>query len=113
MVHFLADSDTNNYISTMLRTSHKLILWNIWKYKGISARYIFGLSVGMASSILLLLWVNYHRQFDKFHEDSDHVYRVIQHIKFEDITIIVAFITISFQGNKVDSAYPAMSLRND
>jgi len=70
----------------MFRTSLKLILRNIWKYKGISAINIIGLSIGMASSILLLLWVNYHLSFDKFHKDSDQVYRVIQHIKFEDLT---------------------------
>ena len=83
---FLEHTSYRNYIYIMLRTSLKLILRNIWKYKGISAINIFGLSVGMASSILLLLWVNYHRNFDKFHDQSDHVHRVIQHIKFEDIT---------------------------
>jgi putative ABC transport system permease protein len=70
----------------MLRISVKLILRNIWKYKGISFINIFGLSIGMASSILLLLWVNYHLGFDKFNENSDSVHRVIQHIKFEDLT---------------------------
>lgn len=70
----------------MLRISIKLILRNIWKYKGTSAINIFGLSMGMASSILLLLWVNYHRGFDQFQEHSDRVFRVIQHIKFEDWT---------------------------
>ncbi len=70
----------------MLIISLKLIFRNIWKYKGISAINIFGLSVGMASSILLLLWVNYHLGFDTFHENSGNVYRVIQHIKFEDLT---------------------------
>jgi len=68
----------------MLAVSLRLILRNIWKYKGISIINIFGLSVGMACSILLLLWVNYHHQFDRFQTQS--VYRVIQHIKFEDMT---------------------------
>lgn len=70
----------------MLAVSLRLILRNIWKYKGVSIINIFGLSVGMACSILLLLWVNYHHQFDRFQTQSDHVYRVIQHIKFEDMT---------------------------
>jgi len=74
------------YIYTMLPVTLKLILRNIWKYKGISTINIFGLSIGMACSILLLLWVNYHLRFDKFHEDSDQVYRVIQNIEFEDMT---------------------------
>jgi putative ABC transport system permease protein len=70
----------------MLRVTLKLIFRNIWKFKGISIINIFGLSVGMASSILLLMWVNYHNQFDKFQDNSDQVYRVIQHIKFEEMT---------------------------
>jgi len=70
----------------MLAITLKLVFRNIWKYKGISLINIFGLSIGMACSILLLLWVNYHLQFDKFHENSDQVHRVIQHIQFEDLT---------------------------
>ncbi|MCP4313334.1 MAG: FtsX-like permease family protein, partial [Bacteroidetes bacterium] len=83
---FLAFSGKTKYIYTMLPVTLKLIFRNIWKYKGISIINIFGLSVGMASSILLLLWVSYHNQFDKFHDHSDNVYRVIQHIKFEEET---------------------------
>lgn len=70
----------------MFKTNLKLIFRNIWKYKGFSAINILGLSVGMACSILILLWVKYHTSFDKFHENSENVYRVIQHIKFEDYT---------------------------
>lgn len=70
----------------MLPVTLKLILRNIWKYKGISSINIFGLSIGMACSILLLLWVNHHLRFDKFQENSSQVFRIIQHIKFEDVT---------------------------
>ena len=70
----------------MWLVTFKLILRNIWKYKWISSINVFGLSVGMACSILLLLWVSYHLRFDKFQEHSDQVYRVIQRIKFEQMT---------------------------
>ena len=70
----------------MFAVSLKLIIRNIWKYKGVSIINIFGLSLGMACSILLLLWVNYHYQFDKFLDHPDRVCRVIQHIRFEDMT---------------------------
>ncbi len=70
----------------MLPVTLKLIFRNIWKYKGVSTINIFGLSIGMASSILLLLWVNYHLHFDRFQENSDQVYRVTQHIQFEEMT---------------------------
>lgn len=67
----------------MLRINYKLIIRNIWKYKGFSAINILGLSVGMACSILILLWVKHHTSFDKFHENGN-IYRVVQNIKFED-----------------------------
>jgi len=70
----------------MFAINLRLILRNIWKYKGVSIINILGLSLGMACSILLLLWVNYHFQFDKFQDHPDRVFRVIQHIKFEDMT---------------------------
>ena len=68
----------------MFKTNLKLIFRNIWKYKGFSAINILGLSVGMACSIMILLWVNYHASFDKFHKNGDNIFRVIQHMKFED-----------------------------
>lgn len=83
---FLDKLNKTQYIYTMLPVTLKLVFRNILKYKGISTINIFGLSIGMACSILLLLWVNYHLQFDKFHDDSENVYRVIQHIQFEDMT---------------------------
>jgi ABC-type antimicrobial peptide transport system permease subunit len=81
----LAILSKTKYIYIMLPVTLKLIFRNIWKYKGISTINIFGLSIGMACSILLLLWVNYHLRFDKFQENSDQVYRLIQHIKFEEM----------------------------
>ncbi|MBU8893557.1 MAG: ABC transporter permease [Bacteroidales bacterium] len=70
----------------MFRTNLKLIFRNIWKYKGFSSINIIGLSVGMACSIIILLWVKHHTSYDKFHEKADNIFRVIQHIKFEDYT---------------------------
>ncbi len=83
---FLGNIEKTKYIYTMLLVTFKLIFRNIWKYKGISLINILGLAVGMACSILLLLWVNYHLQFDKSNTHSDSVYRVIQHIRFEEMT---------------------------
>ena len=70
----------------MFRTNLKLIFRNIWKYKGFSSINIIGLSVGMACSIIILLWVKHHTGYDKFQEKGDNIFRVIQHIKFEDYT---------------------------
>lgn len=81
---FLGQIEQNKYLYIMFKTNLKLIIRNIWKYKGFSAINILGLSVGMACSILILLWVKHHTSFDKFHEKGNNIFRVIQHIKFED-----------------------------
>ncbi len=67
----------------MFRFNLKIAIRNLWKYKGYSLINIAGLSIGMACSILILLWVRFEFSFDKFHENKQ-VYRVIQHIVFED-----------------------------
>jgi len=66
----------------MFRFNFKIAIRNLWKYKGYSLINIAGLSIGMACSILILLWVQFEFSFDKFHENKQ-VYRVIQHIIFD------------------------------
>lgn len=43
-----------------------------------------GLSVGMACCTLLLLWIQDELSYDRFHENAEDIYRVIQNIKFAD-----------------------------
>jgi hypothetical protein len=40
--------------------------------------------MGMACCILILLWVQDELNFDRFHENADNIYRVIQDINFAD-----------------------------
>jgi ABC-type antimicrobial peptide transport system permease subunit len=37
---------------------------------------ISGLSIGMAASLLIFMWVNNELNFDNYHKDSDHIYRI-------------------------------------
>jgi putative ABC transport system permease protein len=58
----------NNYLKIALR--------NIKRHKGYSFINIFGLAIGMAACILILLWVQDELSYDRFHKNSDHLYRV-------------------------------------
>jgi len=52
------------------------IAWrNLSKNKGFTLINIIGLSVGMAGSILILLWVHHQFTFDRFHSKSDNLYQ--------------------------------------
>ena len=51
---------------------------NLLRYKGYSFINICGLAVGMACCILILLFVQYELSYDRFHENTDQIYRVIR-----------------------------------
>jgi putative ABC transport system permease protein len=60
----------------MLRNYLKTALRNLWKNKGFSAINILGLTIGMASSLLILLWVRNELSYDRFHVHADRIYRI-------------------------------------
>jgi len=63
----------------MLNNYLKITIRNIRKNKGYSFINIFGLAVGMACCILILLWVKDELSFDRFHDNADVIYRVTEH----------------------------------
>ena len=58
----------HNYFKTTFR--------NLKRYKAYSLINIFGLAIGMACCILILMWVQDELSFDKFHENGDNLYRL-------------------------------------
>ncbi|MGB2905488.1 MAG: ABC transporter permease [Candidatus Aminicenantaceae bacterium] len=57
-----------NYLKSALR--------NLFKHKGYSLINIVGLAIGMASCLLILLYVRHELSYDAFHENADQIYRV-------------------------------------
>ncbi|MFC1725996.1 ABC transporter permease [candidate division KSB1 bacterium] len=55
----------------------KIAFRNIRKQKAYTFINIFGLSVGMAISILILLWVQDELSYDNFHQNINRFYRVV------------------------------------
>lgn len=60
----------------MFRNYLKIALRNIKKYKGYSFINIAGLAVGIASCLLILLFVKSELSYDRFHEKAERIYRV-------------------------------------
>ncbi|MCF7793195.1 MAG: ABC transporter permease [Candidatus Cloacimonetes bacterium] len=56
----------------------KIAFRNFGRSKGFTFINIFGLAIGMAVCILLMLWVQNELSYNVFHENSDQVYSVIQ-----------------------------------
>ncbi len=62
----------------MFQSYFKIAFRNITRQKVFSAISILGLSVGLACSILILLFVSEELSFDHFHEKKDNIYRVLR-----------------------------------
>jgi putative ABC transport system permease protein len=60
----------------MLKNYIKVALRNLFKHKAYSFINIFGLALGMASAVLILLFVRYERSYDRFHENADRIQRI-------------------------------------
>lgn len=56
----------------------KMTFRNLLKNKTYSAINLFGLAIGMACSILILLWVNNEFSYDRFHENVETIHLVYQ-----------------------------------
>lgn len=60
----------------MLRNYFKVALRNILKYKFFSAINILGMTIGIASCLLIVLYVTDELSYDRFHTDADRIYEV-------------------------------------
>jgi putative ABC transport system permease protein len=65
----------------MLTNYLKIALRNLFRNKGFSFINISGLAVGMASAILILLWVQNELSYDRFHKKGDRLYEVWENAK--------------------------------
>lgn len=66
----------------MLKNYIKIAFRNLWRNKGYSFINIFGLAVGLASCIIILMYVKHELSYDQHHEHADRIYRVTSHIDF-------------------------------
>jgi ABC-type antimicrobial peptide transport system permease subunit len=66
----------------MLRNYFKIAFRNLWKNKGFSFINIAGLAVGMASAMLILLWIQNEMSHDRFHEKTGRLYTMNNRDKF-------------------------------
>ena len=58
----------------MFKNFLKIAFRNLLRNKGFSAINIAGLTVGMASALLILLWIQNEVSYDKFHTNKDYLY---------------------------------------
>jgi putative ABC transport system permease protein len=77
----------SNYLKTAWR--------NIIRSKGFSAINIVGLALGLACSLLIMLWVNDEKNVDAFHANGKNLYQVYERNYFD---------------GKINASYPTQGL---
>ena len=75
----------------MLVNYFKIALRRLGRQRAYSAINITGLAVGLATCMLILLWVRHEMGYDRFHENGPHIYRVITHEQEGDASMAFPF----------------------
>jgi putative ABC transport system permease protein len=61
----------------MLKNHFKIAFRSLWRHKAFSAINVFGLAIGMATCLVIMLFVQYELSYDRFHEKGDRIVRVV------------------------------------
>lgn len=72
--------------TAMVKNIFKTALRIFWKERGYATLNILGLTVGIASSMLLLLYVQSEKSVNGFHKEIDNIYQVMEHQTYSDVT---------------------------
>ncbi|RLD38397.1 MAG: hypothetical protein DRI74_04035 [Bacteroidetes bacterium] len=67
-------------LKNIAKTTSRFLLKN----KVYSIINIFGLAFGLATSILIFLYINDELSYDKFHKDYEHIFRIQEEYKWKD-----------------------------
>jgi len=67
----------------MIKNYFKIAFRGFWRHKLFTLINIIGLSIGISAFLVIYLIVHYDFTFDKFHKDSDRIYRVVMDISFQ------------------------------
>lgn len=73
----------------MMNTENIKTAWRRLKNnKFYTAVNVLGLAVSLAAAILIILWVQDERSFDKFHHDHEQIYKVSAHMQTSESTTV-------------------------
>jgi putative ABC transport system permease protein len=72
----------NKTVRLMLRNYITIAIRNLRKHRFYTAINVMGLAIGVASCVLIVLYISDELSYDKHHEAADRIYRVDCEIKF-------------------------------
>src|ERR1700722_17320663 len=93
----------------MLKNFFKVAIRNLWKQKGYSFLNIFGLAMGMACSLLILLWITDEERVDNFHAKGDRIYSVYER-QYYDGKIQAGYFTPGILSDEMKKMLPEVEM---
>ncbi|MCP4723674.1 MAG: ABC transporter permease, partial [bacterium] len=116
LANYLINSNIRSAV--MFKNYFKIALRNFWKNKLYSFLNIAGLSIGIATAILIVLWVQDELSYDRFHTKADRIYRIATHARVGNTQIEsiptpgLLGRTLTLEYPEVEAAAPILSLNN-
>ena len=80
----------------MIKNYFKVALRSLIKQKVYTSINVLGLSVGIASCLLIIMFVVDEFSYDRFHKDADQIYKVVLERKYPNHSTNYAFIPHSY-----------------
>ena len=77
----------------MIRNFLTIALRNFMRQRFYSVLNIIGLASGLVCSLFIFLWVNDEVSKDRFHQDSENIFRIVSNLKLRDGEVITWSIT--------------------
>lgn len=67
----------------MIKNYLKIALRNLLNNKGYTAINVFGLGLGLATCLLIVLYISDELSFDKYHRSADRLFRIAMEARNE------------------------------
>jgi len=90
----------------MIKNYFKIAIRNIRRNSTYSILNIGGMAIGMASAILILLWVQNELSYDRFHKNADCLYRVLENQFSEGGEVLQTALTPNALAPALKKEYP-------
>jgi putative ABC transport system permease protein len=73
----------NDHLITtgMIKNILKVAIRNFLHHPAHSFLSVLGLTVSFLSAFLILLWITHESSYDRFHEEPQHIFKVLSHVK--------------------------------
>lgn len=84
----------------------KIAKRNALRYKGFTVLNLLGLVIGIATTILILLWVDDEVSKDKFHSNGDKIYQLFRNVRQSGGIVNTTFTVPKPAGDLMRSEYP-------